>query len=63
MPNKLVRVNAKTTQLYDILFEPNENIEMTFTTGGKEAKSVKLEQKLNLTILLRLVILLKDFFS
>ncbi len=41
MPNKLVRVNAKTTQLYDILFEPNENVEMTFTTGGKEAESVK----------------------
>lgn len=41
MPNKLVRVNAKTTQLYDILFEPNQNVEMTFTTGGKEVESVK----------------------
>ncbi len=51
MPNKLVRVNAKTTQLYDILFEQNENIEMTFTTGGKEAKSVKAgaEVKFNYT--------------
>lgn len=51
MPNKLVRVNAKTTQLYDILFEQNENIEMTFTTGGKEAKSVKAgaEIKFNYT--------------
>lgn len=51
MPNKLVRVNAKTTQLYDILFEPNENVEMTFTTGGKEAKSVKAgaEVKFNYT--------------
>lgn len=51
MPNKLVRVNAKTTKLYDILFEQNENIEMTFTTGGKEAKSVKAgaEVKFNYT--------------
>lgn len=51
MPNKLVRVNAKTTQLYDILFEQNENIEMTFITGGKEAKSVKAgaEVKFNYT--------------
>ena len=51
MPNKLVRVNAKTTQLYDILFEPNENVEITFTTGGKEAKSVKAgaEVKFNYT--------------
>lgn len=51
MPNKLVRVNAKTTQLYDILFEPNENVEMTFTTGGKEIESVKAgaEVKFNYT--------------
>lgn len=51
MPNKLVRVNAKTTQLYDILFEPNENVEMTFTTGGKEVESVKAgaEVKFNYT--------------
>lgn len=51
MPNKLVRVNAKTTQLYDILFEANENVEITFTTGGKEAKSVKAgaEVKFNYT--------------
>ena len=41
MPNKLVTVNAKTTQLYDILFEPNENVEMTFTTGGKEVGAVE----------------------
>lgn len=51
MPNKLVRVNAKTTQLYDILFEPNENVEMTFTTGGKVIESVKAgaEVKFNYT--------------
>ena len=51
MPNELVRVNAKTTQLYDILFEPNENVEMTFTTGGKEVESVKAgaEVKFNYT--------------
>ncbi|MBP3457189.1 MAG: LPXTG cell wall anchor domain-containing protein [Bacilli bacterium] len=51
MPNKLVRVNAKTTQLYDILFEPNENVEMIFTTGGKEIESVKAgaEVKFNYT--------------
>lgn len=51
MPNKLVRVNAKTTQLYDILFEPNQNVEMTFTTGGKEVESVKAgaEVKFNYT--------------
>ena len=51
MPNKLVRVNAKTTQLYDILFEPNQNVEMTFTTGGKEIESVKAgaEVKFNYT--------------
>lgn len=51
MPNKLVRVNAKTTQLYDILFEPNENVEMTFTTDGKEVESVKAgaEVKFNYT--------------
>ena len=51
MPNKLVRVNAKTTQLYDILFEANENVEITFTTGGKEAESVKAgaEVKFNYT--------------
>ena len=51
MPNKLVRVNAKTTQLYDILFEANENVEITFTTGGKEVESVKAgaEVKFNYT--------------
>ncbi len=51
MPNKLVRVNAKTTQLYDILFEQNENVEMTFTTGGKEVESAKAgaEVKFNYT--------------
>ena len=51
MPNKLVRVNAKTTQLYDILFEANENVEITFTAGGKEAKSAKAgaEVKFNYT--------------
>ena len=51
MPNKLVRVNAKTTQLYDILFEPNENVEMIFTTDGKEIESVKAgaEVKFNYT--------------
>lgn len=51
MPNELVRVNAKTTQLYDISFEPNENVEMTFTTGGKEVESVKAgaEVKFNYT--------------
>lgn len=51
MPNKLVRVNAKTTQLYDILFEPNQNVDMTFTTGGKEVESVKAgaEVKFNYT--------------
>ena len=51
MPNKLVRVNAKTTQLYDILFEQNENVEMTFTTGGKEVESAQAgaEVKFNYT--------------
>ena len=51
MPNKLVRVNAKTTELYDILFEPNENVKMTFTSGGKEVEFVKAgaEVKFNYT--------------
>lgn len=51
MPNKLVRVNAKTIQLYDILFEQNKNVEMTFTTGGKEVESAKAgaEVKFNYT--------------
>ena len=35
MPNKLVRVNAKTIKLYEILYDSNANAEVTFTVDGK----------------------------
>lgn len=41
MPNKLVRVNAKTIELYEILYEPNENVEVTFTVDGVEKDIAK----------------------
>ena len=41
MPNKLVRVNAKTIELYEILFDPNENVEVTFTVDGVEKDIAK----------------------
>lgn len=41
MPNKLVRVNAKTIELYEILYEPNENVEVTFTADGVEKDIAK----------------------
>lgn len=41
MPNKLVRVNAKTIELYEILFEPNENVKVTFTVDGVEKDIAK----------------------
>lgn len=41
MPNKLVRVNAKTIELYEILYEPNENAEVTFTVDGVEKDIAK----------------------
>lgn len=51
MPNKLVRVNAKTTQLYDILSMADENVELTFTVGGKAVEAAKAgaEVKFNYT--------------
>ena len=41
MPSKLVRVNAKTIELYEILFDPNENVEVTFTVDGVEKDIAK----------------------
>ena len=41
MPNKLVRVNAKTIELYEILFDPNENVKVTFTVDGVEKDIAK----------------------
>lgn len=41
MPSKLVRVNAKTIELYEILYEPNENVEVTFTVDGVEKDIAK----------------------
>lgn len=41
MPNKLVRVNAKTIQLYEILFDPNENVKVNFTVDGIEKDIAK----------------------
>lgn len=41
MPNKLVRVNAKTIELYEILYEPNENVKVTFTVDGVEKDIAK----------------------
>lgn len=41
MPNKLVRVNAKTIELYEILFDPNENVEVNFTVDGVEKDIAK----------------------
>lgn len=41
MPNKLVRVNAKTIELYEILYEPNENVEVAFTVDGVEKDIAK----------------------
>lgn len=41
MPNKLVRVNAKTIQLYEILFDPNENVKVNFTVDGVEKDIAK----------------------
>lgn len=41
MPNKLVRVNAKTIELYEILFDPNENVKATFTVDGVEKDIAK----------------------
>jgi len=41
MPNKLVRVNAKTIELYEILYESNENVEVTFTVDGVEKDIAK----------------------
>ena len=41
MPNKLVRINAKTIELYEILYEPNENVEVTFTVDGVEKDIAK----------------------
>ena len=45
MPNKLVKVNAKTTQLYDILSMADENVEMTFTVDGKTIEAAKAGAK------------------
>ena len=41
MPNKLVRVNAKTIELYEILFDPNENVKVAFTVDGVEKDIAK----------------------
>ncbi len=41
MPSKLVRVNAKTIELYEILFDPNENVKVTFTVDGVEKDIAK----------------------
>lgn len=41
MPNKLVRVDSKTIELYEILFDPNENVEVTFTVDGVEKDIAK----------------------
>lgn len=41
MPNKLVRVNAKTIELYEILFDPNENVKVNFTVDGIEKDIAK----------------------
>lgn len=41
MPSKLVRVNAKTIELYEILYEPNENVKVTFTVDGVEKDIAK----------------------
>ena len=41
MPSKLVRVNAKTIEVYEILYEPNENVEVTFTVDGVEKDIAK----------------------
>lgn len=41
MPSKLVRVNAKTIQLYEILFDPNENVKVNFTVDGVEKDIAK----------------------
>lgn len=41
MPNKLVRVNAKTIELYEILFDSNENVKVTFTVDGVEKDIAK----------------------
>lgn len=41
MPSKLVRVDSKTIELYEILFDPNENVEVTFTVDGVEKDIAK----------------------
>lgn len=45
MPNKLVRVNAKTIELYEILYDSNENAEVTFTVDGKVKDIAKAGDK------------------
>lgn len=47
MPNKLVKINAKTIPFNEVTIEKNENVTVSYTVNGKEVKMVKAGEVVN----------------
>ena len=62
MPNKLVRVDSKTIELYEILYDPNENVEVTFTVDGVEKDIVKEGSKVKFSYTVKEEYVLKSIY-